>query len=366
MVMEDEEDLSAGVSSLTISYQQKIRPLLDAVDKLRNLDIMKEGIQLPSIVVVGDQSSGKSSVLESLAGIKLPRGMGICTRVPLIMRLQSCSDKSEAQISIEFNAKKETIKEWDISSEIDAATQKIIGDGKGISYIPITLHITKVGAPDLTMVDLSGITRVPIAGQPEDIYEQITDIIMHYVIPKESIVLNVLAANVDFPTCESIRMSQKVDPKGEWTLVVVTKSNKAPEGLLEKVTVDAVNIGLGYVCIRNGIDDESKAEARRKEQQLFSSHPLLGKIDKEMVGIPVLAQKLMRIQATTINTTLPQIYNKIDDMLGKCQSELSCFPRHLCNPREADVGFVKLLNKIKESLKKIIILGEFQQFPEDP
>lgn len=63
--------------------------LLDAIDKLRNLRIMEEGIALPTIVVVGDQSSGKSSVLESLAGISLPRGPGICTRVPLIiMRLQ--------------------------------------------------------------------------------------------------------------------------------------------------------------------------------------------------------------------------------------------------------------------------------------
>ena len=68
-------------------YNQKIRPLLDTVDTLRHLKIMQEGIQLPTIVVVGDQSSGKSSVLESLAGICLPRGDGICTRVPLIMSL---------------------------------------------------------------------------------------------------------------------------------------------------------------------------------------------------------------------------------------------------------------------------------------
>ncbi|KAL3652686.1 putative dynamin-related protein 4A [Castilleja foliolosa] len=67
------------------SYNDRIRPLLDAIDRLRNLKIMQEGIQLPTIVVVGDQSSGKSSVLESLAGISLPRGQGICTRVPLVM-----------------------------------------------------------------------------------------------------------------------------------------------------------------------------------------------------------------------------------------------------------------------------------------
>ncbi|KAF3776134.1 Dynamin-related protein 4C [Nymphaea thermarum] len=66
---------------LASSYEKRIRPLLDAVDRLRRLNVMKEGIQLPTIVVVGDQSSGKSSVLESLAGISLPRGQGICTRI---------------------------------------------------------------------------------------------------------------------------------------------------------------------------------------------------------------------------------------------------------------------------------------------
>jgi hypothetical protein len=92
-------------SCIDVSYNQEIRPLLDVVDRLRNLDITKEGIELPSIVVVGDQSSGKSSVLESLAGIKLPRGQGICTRVPLIMRLKSCKDQAEASISIEYLGK---------------------------------------------------------------------------------------------------------------------------------------------------------------------------------------------------------------------------------------------------------------------
>ncbi|XP_057834797.2 putative dynamin-related protein 4A [Cryptomeria japonica] len=362
---EDTENAHQDLS-LTIAYREKIRPLLDAVDNLRKLDIMKEGIQLPSIVVVGDQSSGKSSVLESLAAIKLPRGIGICTRVPLVVRLQSCSDQSEAQISIEYSDNAEIIQERDITAKIDAATKAIAGDGKGISNTPITLHITKVGAPDLTMVDLPGITRVPVAGQPRDIYEQIRDIIMEYISPKESIILNVLAANVDFPTCESIKMSQSVDPKGERTLAVVTKSDKATEDLFEKVTTDAVNIRLGYVCVRNGIGNESNAEAREKEKQLFDSHRMLRKIDKSMVGIPVLAQKLMQIQAMIINTSLPEICSKIDTTLGKRQAELNSLPQHLCNPREADKVVMKLLKEIKESLNKIVILGDLEQFEEDP
>ncbi|XP_062094795.1 putative dynamin-related protein 4A [Humulus lupulus] len=209
------------------SYNDRIRPVLDAVDKLRNLAVMEEGVQLPTIVVVGDQSSGKSSVIQSLAGINLPRGQGICTRVPLIMRLQNHSSPLP-ELFLEYDKKVVRTDEEHVSQAINKATQVIGGPGKKISKTPLTLVVKKKGIPDLTMVDLPGITRVPVHGQPENIYDQIKDIIMEYIKPEESIILNVLSATVDFPTCESIRMSQSVDKTGERTLAVVTKSDKSP------------------------------------------------------------------------------------------------------------------------------------------
>ncbi|XP_024031831.1 putative dynamin-related protein 4A, partial [Morus notabilis] len=242
--------LAVVAAPIVSSYNDRIRPVLDAVDKLRNLAVMDEGIELPTIVVVGDQSSGKSSVLESLARINLPRGQGICTRVPLVMRLQNHSSP-EPEIFLEYSGKVVPTTEDNISEAINMATGEIAGNGKGISKTRLTLTVKKQGVPDLTMVDLPGITRVPVLGQPENIYDQIRDIIMEYIKPEASIILNVLSATVDFPTCESIRMSQSVDKNGERTLAVVTKCDKSPEGLLEKVTSDDVNIGLGYVCVRN-------------------------------------------------------------------------------------------------------------------
>ncbi|KAF3651129.1 Dynamin-related protein 4C [Capsicum annuum] len=350
---------------IVASFNDRIRPLLDCVDKLRHLNIMQEGIQLPTIVVVGDQSSGKSSVLESLAGISLPRGQGICTRVPLVMRLQNDPNITAPNLHLEYNMKSLPVDEVGIADAIILATDEIAGHGKGISNNPLTLVVKKNGVPDLTMVDLPGITRVAVQGQPEDIYEQIYDIITKYIVPEESIILNVLSATVDFPTCESIRMSQKVDKTGERTLAVVTKADKAPEGLLEKVTADEVNIGLGYVCVRNRIGNESYDEARSDEARLFSTHPLLSKIDKSMVGIPVLAQKLVRIQAGIISKCLPEIVRKINDKLAANLAELNRLPQHLTSVAEALTAFMRILSSSKDSLKKILLSGEFDEYPEE-
>ncbi|KAM1064329.1 hypothetical protein ACFX2I_028333 [Malus domestica] len=315
------------------SYNDKIRPLLDAVDKLRNLMVMEEGIQLPTIVVVGDQSSGKSSVLESLAGISLPRGHGICTRVPLVMRLQHHSSR-EPELSLQYNGRVEHTDEDNISEDIVNATNLIAGEGKGISDTPLTLLVKKKGVPDLTMVDLPGITRVPINGQPEDICDQIKNMIKAYIKPEECIILNVLSATVDFPTCESIQMSQTADK-------------------------------TGYVCMRNRIGDETYEEARANADKLFRTHPLLSKIDKSMVGIHVLADKLVQIQAASIARNLPDIVKKINDKLNSCISELKKMPKSLSSDAEAITAFMQIIGVSKESLRKILVRGEFDEYPGD-
>ncbi|KAL9233489.1 hypothetical protein vseg_008480 [Gypsophila vaccaria] len=362
-VEEPVSPVSTLAPPLVSSYNDRIRPLLDAVDKLRNLKVMKEGIQLPTIVVVGDQSSGKSSVLESLAGISLPRGQGICTRVPLIMRLQHHYEL-EPRLSLEYMGKTIETDEQNVSGAINFATQEIAGNAKGIANTPITLIVKKNGVPDLTMVDLPGITRVPVHGQPENIYDQIRDMIMEYITPEESIILNVLSATVDFTTCESIMMSQSVDKTGQRTLAVVTKADKAPEGLLEKVTNDDVSIGLGYVCVRNRIGEETYEEARLEEAKLFETHPLLSKIDKSIVGIPLLAHNLVQIQANIISKSLPNIVRQINDKLTGNVAELNNMPQHLSSIPEAMAVFMQVMGTAKESLKKVLIRGEYDEYPD--
>ncbi|KAK8446304.1 hypothetical protein SEVIR_9G465800v4 [Setaria viridis] len=356
-------DSAVTASAIVASYDDQIRPLLDAVDRLRHLKVTQEGIQLPTIVVVGDQSSGKSSVLESLAGISLPRGQGICTRVPLVMWLQDDPSVDSPKLQLEYGSGRVVATtEAKVADAINAATAEIVGSGKGISDAPITLVVRKRGVPDLTLFDLPGITRVSVQGQPEDIYNLVTKIIMEYIAPKESIILNVLSATVDFPTCESIRMSQQVDRTGERTLAVVTKVDKAPEGLLEKVTMDDVNIGLGYVCVRNRIGDETYDQARVEEERLFKYHPLLSKIDKSMVGIPVLAQRLMQTQAGIIAKCLPDIVKQIKNCLSRSIVELDQMPQDLNNIADAVRVFFHNVKQVCNSLEKVLVRGKFDKY----
>uniref|UniRef100_A0A2N9IA35 Dynamin stalk domain-containing protein n=1 Tax=Fagus sylvatica TaxID=28930 RepID=A0A2N9IA35_FAGSY len=155
------------------------------------------------------------------------------------------------------------------------------------------------------------------------------------------------------------------EPRYFCVSVLLTKSDKAPEGLLEKVTADDVNIGLGYVCVRNRIGDESYEEARVEEARLFESHPMLSKIDKSMVGVPVLAQKLVQIQATSIARNLPAIVKSINDKLNLNVAELRRMPKKMSSLSEAMTAFMQIIGLAKESLRKILVRGEFDEYPDE-
>ena len=97
------------------------------------------------------------------------------------------------------------------------------GDNKGICPEPISLKYYSTKVLSLTLVDLPGLTKVPVGEQPEDIETQIKSLIGHYIVNPNSIILAVSAANADIATSESIKLARDVDPDGRRTLAVVTK-----------------------------------------------------------------------------------------------------------------------------------------------
>ncbi|KAG9470067.1 hypothetical protein GDO78_018973, partial [Eleutherodactylus coqui] len=189
-------------------YEYQIRPCIDLIDSLRSLGVEKD-LALPAIAVIGDQSSGKSSVLEALSGVNLPRGSG-----KIKYRDQEVVLKSPGQVE----------------KEVRKAQDFMAGAGNGVSDELITLAVESPNVPDLTLLDLPGITRVALANQPQDIGQQIKRMIKTYIQRQETINLAVVPSNVDIATTEALEMAREVDPNGERTLGILTKPDLVDKG----------------------------------------------------------------------------------------------------------------------------------------
>ena len=170
--------------------------LLAAVDRMREI-LHNEKITLPEIVVVGDQSVGKSSVLEAISGIQLPRAQNICTRCPLELRMKSTTGDEYAIIRSSKRSEDEAEKIADlgkIGDTVTRLTEDIAGAGINVSSTPIYLTVYKRNTPyDLTLIDLPGITRNALRGQAEDIHSQILDLINEYIEPPTAVSLLISA-----------------------------------------------------------------------------------------------------------------------------------------------------------------------------
>lgn len=158
------QDSSSDETAMELNdaMDRDIRPILDAIDDIRPYvkNIASLANMLPAIVVVGDQSSGKSSLLESLSGVQLPRGAGICTRVPLELQLRN-GGAFHARLeyqknSVEEKTVRDNIPEKEVGTAINNATIDIAGSQKDICDTPIVLRIEGPRYYDLTLIDLPG------------------------------------------------------------------------------------------------------------------------------------------------------------------------------------------------------------------
>ena len=153
------DDSAAG----GLMYQQ-LRKFINVIDELRDVGLQNY-IKLPRICVLGTQSAGKSSVLESIVGLDfLPRGDGVVTRRPLELRLNHSQENIQPWGKFEEVPNKKFTDFQEVKQTIDFLTDKVCGKSKNIIDKPIVLHIYSHTCPDLTLVDLPGITRIPMAG----------------------------------------------------------------------------------------------------------------------------------------------------------------------------------------------------------
>ncbi|XP_061523351.1 dynamin-1-like protein isoform X1 [Phycodurus eques] len=317
--------------------------LIPVINKLQDVfnTVGADIIQLPQIAVVGTQSSGKSSVLESLVGRDLlPRGTGIVTRRPLILQLVHV-DPGDVRKNDDMGREGE---EWgkflhtknklytdfdEIRQEIEAETERVSGNNKGISDEPIHLKIFSPHVVNLTLVDLPGITKVPVGDQPKDIEIQIRDLILKHISNPNCIILAVTAANTDMATSEALKVAREVDTDGRRTLAVVTKLDLMDAGtdamdvLMGRVI--PVKLGLIGVVNRSQLDINNKksvADAIRDEHAfLQKKYPSLANRN----GTKYLARTLNRLLMHHIRDCLPELKTRINVLAAQYQSLLGSY-----------------------------------------
>uniref|UniRef100_A0A4W4HPR2 dynamin GTPase n=1 Tax=Electrophorus electricus TaxID=8005 RepID=A0A4W4HPR2_ELEEL len=302
-----------------IPLVNRMQDAFAAIGQNANLD-------LPQIAVVGGQSAGKSSVLENFVGKDfLPRGSGIVTRRPLVLQLINCP--SEYAEFLHCKGKKFT--DFDeVRQEIEAETDRITGQNKGISPVPINLRVYSPNVLNLTLVDLPGMTKVPVGDQPADIEHQIKDMLMQFVTKDNCLLLAVSPANSDLANSDALKVAKEVDPQGLRTIGVITKLDLMDEGTDARDILENKLLPLrrGYIGVvnRSQKDIDGKKDitaAMAAERKFFLSHPAYRHLADRM-GTPYL-QKVLNQQLTNhIRDTLPGLRSKLQHQLLSIEKEV--------------------------------------------
>ncbi|KAF4520280.1 hypothetical protein B566_EDAN010227 [Ephemera danica] len=243
-------------------------------------------LDLPQIAVVGSQSAGKSSVLENFVGKDfLPREWGEFLH-------------QKGQKLTDFNQ---------IRQEIEAETDRMTGSNKGISNAPINLRVYSPNVLNLTLIDLPGLTKVPVGDQPADIENQIRAMIFQFICKDNCLILAVTPANTDLANSDALKLAKEVDPGGLRTIGVITKLDLMDEGTDARDILENKLLPLrrGYIDIKNALAAERK---------FFLSHPSYRHI-ADRLGTPFLQRVLNQQLTNHIRDTLPGLRDKLQKQL---------------------------------------------------
>ncbi|KAJ8964631.1 hypothetical protein NQ314_004740 [Rhamnusium bicolor] len=287
--------------------------LIPVINKLQDVfnTVGSDAIHLPQIIVLGSQSSGKSSVIESLVGKSfLPRGTGIVTRRPLILQLVYCP-KEDKEIR---NARDGTveIEDWGVFLH---AKDKI--------YRNFKIFELKLMKKQLEWLE------VPVGDQPPDIEQQIRELVLKYIANPNSIILAVVTANTDMATSESLAIAKDVDPDGRRTLAVVTKLDLMDAGTdaIDILCGRVIPVKLGIIGVVNrsqqDIMNNKTIKDSLKDEATFlqSKYPTLAARN----GTPYLAKTLNRLLMHHIRDCLPDLKTRVNLMMSQYQSLLSSY-----------------------------------------
>ncbi|KAI1430371.1 interferon-induced GTP-binding protein Mx2 [Xylaria sp. FL1777] len=323
--------------------------ILTKVDKLREL--IGTRIALPQLVVVGDQSSGKSSVLENLTGFAFPRDAELCTRYATQI---TCRREAQESISVSIIVNPDatpesraSVKDFhrtftELSPETLAELFREANNAMGISsgsntttasgfplpaFSEHILKIEKLGPNEehFTVIDVPGIFRQETQGiTTESDIELVMNMVKRYIHDSRTIILAIMPSNVDPATQEILKLAKKADPTMTRTMAVLTKPDLAIEKATQQIAIDHVlgkrgELTLGYYVVKNrGPDDADMTleQGQAQERTFFASAPWYALAHTGRAGIGCLKQRVRELLTDLIKKEFPKLKAEVSKELG--------------------------------------------------
>lgn len=292
----------------------EIRNVLNSIDH-------NDTLKLPSIVVIGSQSSGKSSVLEAIVGHEfLPKGSNMVTRRPIELTLIHTPHSKEEYGEFpalglgkvhDFKRIQETLKDLNMA----------VPESECVSPKPIELRIYSPNIPDLTLIDLPGYIQITSKNQPGSLKEKISELCEKY-IQEPNIILAVCAADVDLANSEALRSSRKVDPLGLRTIGVITKMDLVePERGVAILRNQDYPLHLGYIGVvckaPSGANKDNMTQAVIKSEDAYFRSSYQFSQRGIAVGTGTLRRKLMDVLEENMGSNLGSIIRAVQKELDE-------------------------------------------------
>ncbi|KAJ5899513.1 hypothetical protein N7495_004257 [Penicillium taxi] len=383
---EPKAEEAIGISSSLDILARDMKELVKKIQNLSHLGIEDNQIALPKICVVGDQSTGKSSLIEGISEIKVPRSAGTCTRCPMEINLcetepdqnWACSiylsnkythdpQKKSRKLSklpdclgpwVSYGGRDEfpfitlTDKEL-VQNAIYWAQLAILNPSANHNdYIPgknaetstdievlfspniVRLDISGPHFPTLSFYDLPGV--ISQAEHDKDAYlvHLVEKMVRQHISQANCIILLTLTMTDDATNSSAARIIRSIKAAKDRTLGVLTKPDRLPLDLDHTQWVEMLNgskfqLGHGYFVVKNNPDTNvDHAEARKDEETFFDSpfwSQELGEF-QDRFGVQNLQSALSSILLTQIQNCLPSVIKQIDDKANRIDIELRTLP----------------------------------------
>ncbi|KAM0451871.1 hypothetical protein ACHAO4_005828 [Trichoderma viride] len=337
--------------------------LLNTIDSLRSQGI-SHYISLPQIIVCGDQSSGKSSVLEAISGVSFPVKSGLCTRFPTELILRTATNtsvkvsiiphqplgKNEKDSLSNFHEKLDSLQELPELIENAKAVMGIKTLGKAFSNDLLRIEISGPDRPHLTIVDLPGLIHSETKNQSASDVALITSIVKSYMAKRRSIILAVISAKNDYANQVVLKLARDTDPRGMRTLGVITKPDTlVPGSSSEKTYISLaqnmdVEFRLGWHVLRNrDTDADSWTQAQRDtNEKTFFSQGAWSSLSSSNLGIVALRSRLSKVLLHQIASELPSLVEEISSEIDDCKAQLEKFGQPRISPQEQRIYLIQI------------------------